>query len=321
VGFHFAWNLDLRDPRIKHVFALMLPVTIGLGVINFDLVINSTLGSLVSAQAPRAIDAAFRIYMLPQGMFSVALATVLFPALSRFAAREDFDGLRNTLATGMRQIFLTLLPAAVLTAVLATPITRLIYQRGAFGASSTDLVSEALFWFSFSLPFAGVNLLLTRTFFSLQQPWKPTALAAGNLVANGIVSLALYKPFGIAGLVIGTAVASLGMTIGQSWYLSRELGSLQGRQTLTSIGGMAVASGLLGATAWTVWALLDYWLGRSTIAQIISVGTGIGAGVIVYWWAVRFLLIEEAEQIRRLVAPRLRAIRASWRDRRGPRRP
>ena len=63
----------------------MLPVTLGLGLINFDLLINSTLGSLVSEQAPRAIDAAFRIYMLPQGMFSVAIATVLFPALSRFA--------------------------------------------------------------------------------------------------------------------------------------------------------------------------------------------------------------------------------------------
>ena len=64
----------------------MLPVTIGLGVINFDLLINSILGTLVSDQAPRAIDAAFRIYMLPQGMFCVAIATVLFPTLSRLAA-------------------------------------------------------------------------------------------------------------------------------------------------------------------------------------------------------------------------------------------
>ena len=63
--------------------------------------------------------------------------------------------------------------------MLAEPITRLVYQRGAFGAGSTDEVSEALFWFSFSLPFSGANLLLTRTFFSLQRPWFPTALAGG----------------------------------------------------------------------------------------------------------------------------------------------
>src|SRR3712207_5330349 len=113
LGFRVALKVDLRDPRVKEVLLLMLPVTIGLGLINFNLLINSMLGSLVSENAPRAIDAAFRIYMLPQGMFSVAVATVLFPALSRLAARGDKDGMRTLAATGMRQIFLLLIPAAV----------------------------------------------------------------------------------------------------------------------------------------------------------------------------------------------------------------
>ena len=111
VGFHFEWAFDWRDPHVTRVFRLMLPVTIGLGVINFDLLINSSLGTLVSEEAPRAIDAAFRIYMLPQGMFSVALATVLFPTLCRFAANHDLPGLRRTMASGARQIYLLLIPA------------------------------------------------------------------------------------------------------------------------------------------------------------------------------------------------------------------
>src|SRR6185369_13184699 len=119
---------DWRDERVKRVMKLMIPVTLGLGIINFDLLINSSLGTLVSESAPRAIDAAFRIYMLPQGMFSVALATVLFPTLSRFAAVHDLPGLRRTMASGARQIYLLLIPAAVFTAVLATPIVRLVYE-------------------------------------------------------------------------------------------------------------------------------------------------------------------------------------------------
>src|SRR5919201_4106990 len=87
LGFHLELSFSFRDERVRKVLRLMLPVTIGLGLINFNVLINSTLGSLVSEGAPRAIDAAFRIYMLPQGMFSVAVATVLFPALSRLAAR------------------------------------------------------------------------------------------------------------------------------------------------------------------------------------------------------------------------------------------
>src|ERR671920_2108838 len=91
-----------RDPRVKRVLQLMLPVSLGLGVINVDLVINSSIGTLIDTGAPRAIDAAFRIYMLPQGMFSVAVATVLFPQLSRLAARKDYAGLQAVTGVGIR---------------------------------------------------------------------------------------------------------------------------------------------------------------------------------------------------------------------------
>jgi putative peptidoglycan lipid II flippase len=307
IDFRFALGGSWRDPRIRQVLTLMLPVTIGLGVINFDLVINSSLGSLVSDQAPRAIDAAFRIYMLPQGMFSVALATVLFPTLSRYAAREDMDGLRATMATGVRQIFLLLIPAAAFTLVLATPIVRLVFQHGAFDAGSTHRVSKALFWFSFSLPFAGVNLLLTRTFFSIQRPWIPTALATGNLIVNALISLALYKPFGISGLVIGTAVASAGMTLTQAYYLRRELhGRLEGGRTVVAVAQMSMAAAALGAVSYLVWWALDSALGRSIPAQIVSVAAAAVAGFAVYAAAVRVLRIPEARRIEQAVAGRLR---------------
>jgi len=307
IDFRLAVAFDWRDERVRRVLRLMVPVTIGLGVINFDLLINSTLGTLVSRQAPRSIDAAFRIYMLPQGMFSVALATVLFPALSRFAARRDYAGLRATAANGMRQIFLLLTPAAAFTIALATPIVRLVYEHGEFGPADTDRVALALFWFSFSLPFAGANLLLTRSFFSLQRPWIPTALATGNMALNAGVSLALYRPFGIAGLVIGTAVASIGMTMGQWWWLRRELhGSLEGRRTVLALAQITGAAALLGGAAWVVWAALDDVLGRSVPAQLVSVGLAIAAGSAIYAGAVLRAGLPEAEQILTLLAGRLR---------------
>jgi putative peptidoglycan lipid II flippase len=307
IDFKFRLGGSWRDPRIRQVLTLMLPVTIGLGVINFDLVINSSLGSLVSEQAPRSIDAAFRIYMLPQGMFSVALATVLFPTLSRYAARRDLDGLRATMAVGVRQIFLLLIPAAAFTLALATPIVRLVFQHGAFDARSTHRVATALFWFSFSLPFAGVNLLLTRTFFSLQRPWIPTALATGNLVVNALISLALYKPFGIAGLVIGTAVASAGMTASQAYYLRRELhGRLEGGRTVLAVARMTLAAGALGGVAYATWWGLDAGLGRTIPAQIVSVSLAAFAGFAVYAATVLMLGIPEARRLEQVVAGRLR---------------
>jgi putative peptidoglycan lipid II flippase len=306
LGFRLQFSLHFRDPRVRQVLRLMLPVTIGLGLINFNLLINSTLGSLVSDDAPRAIDAAFRIYMLPQGMFSVAIATVLFPALSRLAARKDFDGLRALTANGMRQVFLLLIPAAAATLALATPITRLIYQHGAFGPGSTDLVASGLFWFSFSLPFSGVNLLLTRTFFSLQRPWITTGIAALNLAVNVVVSVALYKPFGIPGIVVGTGASSAAMTLAQMHFLRRELhGRLEARRTAVVVVQLIGASALLAGAAYGTWRLLDAALGRGLFGQVASVGAGLTVGAFVYASAVHLLRIPEARQIERLLAGRV----------------
>jgi putative peptidoglycan lipid II flippase len=306
LGFHLELSFSFRDERVRKVLLLMLPVTIGLGLINFNVLINSTLGSLVSDQAPRAIDAAFRIYMLPQGVFSVAIATVLFPALSRFAARRDYDGLRALLANGMRQIFLLLIPAAAATLALSEPITRLIYEHGSFGQSSTDLVSSALFWFSFSLPFSGVNLLLTRTFFSLQRPWITTGIAALNLTVNVAVSVALYSPFGIAGIVIGTGVSSAVMTLAQMYFLRRELhGRLDARRTLIAVVQISIGAALLAGASYGTWYLLDEALGVGLIAQLVTVGVALLVGFVVYALAVHALRIPEARQIERFVRGRL----------------
>jgi len=307
LDFHFVPKVDIRDPRVMQVLALMLPVTLSLGLINFNMLINSSLGSAVSDQAPRAIDAAFRIYMLPQGMFSVAVATVLFPALSRLANKRDYDGLRRLTCTGTRQIYLLLIPCAACTLVLAEPITRLVYERGEFDAESTALVAEALFWFSFSLPFAGANLLLTRTFFSLRRPWLPTGLGAATLLLNAAVAFALYQPFGIAGIVFATAVASAAMTFGQSRYLRRELGgSLEGRATLDAVTRILLASTLLAAVAYGLYLVLDPLCGRSLAGQVVSVGGALTAGLAAYAYTVLALRVPEAQQIRDAVVRRLR---------------
>jgi putative peptidoglycan lipid II flippase len=306
IDFRLQMSIDWHDPRIRQVFTLMLPVTIGLGIVNLDQLINSVFGTLVSDEAPRAIDNAFRIYMLPQGLFSVAVATVLFPTLSRMASLRQVGPMRRAIGVGMRQINLLLIPASVFILVLTTPIVRLVFERGSFNHRSTELVSIALFWFAFSLPFGGINLLLTRVFFAVQRPWIPTRLAAINIVVDIVVSVGLYKPLGIAGLIIGTVLANALMT----WLLLSQLrkgfnGRLEGAQTTMITARIALASILLGAVSWPVWWVLNMLFGGSLPAQIVSVSVAGVAGVFVYVRAVFAMHIPEAHQVHRLIMAQL----------------
>jgi putative peptidoglycan lipid II flippase len=293
-------TIDWHMPEVRRVLLLMLPVTLSLGLINFDLLLNSIVGTLISEQAPAAIDKAFRIYMLPQGIFSVAVATVTFPTLARFAARQEWTNLRSTMANGMRQILLLLIPAAAAVLVLSVPMTRLIYQRGEFDAAQTHLVAQALFWFAFSLPFNGLYLMLTRTFFSLQRPWVPTVVAGSNLVVDLVFSFALYSPFGIGGVVAATVIATVSSVVAQAVILRRQLDGLE-LTRLMGTGVRVLASAvLLAGVSYLVWYGLDQALGRSTIAQITSLGAGLAAGFAVYFGAVIALRVPEARQIMRL---------------------
>jgi putative peptidoglycan lipid II flippase len=302
--FRFTFNFDWRHPGLRRVLWLMLPVTISLGLINFNLLINSFFGSLVSDQAPAAIDKAFRIYQLPQGIFSVAIATVLFPTLARFASAGEIDNLRATMANGMRQILFVLLPAAAAILALSDPIIRLIYQRGEFDAAETAVVATALFWFAFSLPTNGLYLLQTRTFFSLQRPWQATALAVIDLVISAVAALALYKPFGVGGIVAGTGIGTSAAVVAQAVILRREFGGLELGRLFSTASRIAIASAALAGVGWLVWDLLDETLGRGLLGQIVSLGVGLAAGGVVYVAAAKLLRVAELEQITRLLRRR-----------------
>jgi putative peptidoglycan lipid II flippase len=204
-----------------------------------------------------------------------------------------------------------LLPAAAFTLVLAEPITRLLYERGAFGADETDRVASALIWFSLSLPFSGANLLLTRTFFSLQRPWVPTRIAVLSLAVNAVVSVALYEPFGIPGIVLGTVVSTAATTVAMALALRRELaGRLEAGTTGLAVAKMTLASAALAIAAYGTWALVDGVLGDTLVAQALAVGLALAVGTAVYAAGVLAARIDEARYLARLVSERAQALRA-----------
>ncbi|WP_249009981.1 murein biosynthesis integral membrane protein MurJ [Conexibacter sp. DBS9H8] len=306
IDFRLQFSVDWRNPLVRQVFALMLPVTIGLGIANLDALINSSFGALVNAGGPRAIQNAFLIYMLPQGIFSVAITTVRFPTLARQASRRDARGMRHSLAGGIRQINLLLIPSAVGILLLAAPIVQLLFQHGVFTHADTLECALALRWFAVALPFSGVNLLLTRTFFALQRPWLPARYAAINMTVDIIVSVALYRPFGVAGLVVGTLSANLVMVILQLRRLQIGFnGRLDLAQTRMITARILLAALLCGLVARVVWSAVASVLGDSIPAQLIAVGLAIVLAGAFYAWAVTRMRIPEARQLQTLLSRRL----------------
>jgi putative peptidoglycan lipid II flippase len=299
--------LDWRDPAVRRVFKLMLPVTLGLGLINVNAVIDTFFAArfIDPNLGPRAIQTAFLVYMLPQGMFSVAIATVLFPTLSRLASRGDLRGFADSVSSGLRQIVFLLAPTAVVSAVLAEPIIRILYQRGQWHPAQTPVVAAALAAFSAGLVFNGAMLMLNRAFFSLQSNWVPTVVALGNLVLNALLDFAFYR-FGIWGIPLATAVCNIAATVALVILLRRRLGRVDGTAIGATASKVVVASAFVAVAAYVVWQPLDSALGRSFGAQVVSLGAALLASAGVYFLACRLLRVRELQALSTLRG-RLRA--------------
>ena len=297
--------IDWRDPAVKRVLTLMLPVTLTIGLINVSAVVDTLFASrlLDPELAPAAIDKAFRLYMLPQGMFSVAVTVVLFPTLSRLAARGDAPGLRRSLDGGIRQIAFLLIPSALVTIVLAEPIVRLVYQRGEFTSADTTVVAQCLQAFSIGLVFNGWMLILTRGFYAVQTNWLPTAVALGVVGLNAVFDALFYR-LGIWGIPLATSVVNVVGTVTLVVLMRRRIGFASVRDSGRSIARISAASVLGAVAALFVWFVVDAWLGKAIAAQVVSVGAGLVAAAFAYLGSARVFGAEELNALLLLRARR-----------------
>ncbi|MGH3134406.1 MAG: murein biosynthesis integral membrane protein MurJ [Gaiellaceae bacterium] len=297
--------IDWRDPAVRRVLSLMLPVTLTIGLINVNFVVDTFFASrlLDPELAPAAIDKAFRLYMLPQGIFAVAVTTVLFPTLSRLAAREDHAGLRRALDGGVRQIAFLLVPAGLVSIVLADPIVRLVYERGEFTPESTTVVADCLQAFSIGLVFNGWMLFLNRSFYAVQTNWVPTAIALGAVGLNAGLDAVLYR-LGIWGIPLATATVNVVAAAVLIVMMHRRIGLQHVRRTSAVVLRIAIAGGVAAAAAFLAWYALDDTLGESVGGQLVAVGGGLVAAGVAYAGVARLLGVRELEALLLLRARR-----------------
>lgn len=297
--------LDWRDPAVRRVLALMLPVTLTIGLINVNFFVDTLFASrlLDPELAPAAIDKAFRLYMLPQGIFAVAVTTVLFPTLSRLAARGDEAGLRRALDGGFRQIAFLLIPASLVSIALADPIVRLVYERGEFTAADTAVVADCLQAFSLGLVFNGWMLILNRSFYAVQTNWTPTLIALGAVGINAALDAVFYR-LGVWGIPLATASVNVVAATTLLVMMRRRIGLEHVGRTLVIVLRIVAAAAVAAGAALLVWYAVDAWLGRSFGAQVVSVGGGLAAATIGYVAASRALGIRELDTLLLLRARR-----------------
>ena len=279
-----------RSAPLRQILALMGPTVFGSAIYLVNMAVARLVGLSLNDSAVAVLNLATRLMELPIGVFAVAISTVVFPLIAKYAAAGDGTRLAEAYQKGMRLILVINVPAAIGLTVLAVPIIRLLFERGAFGARDTAMMVPVLAVYAVGLPFfAFVNLIL-RAFYARKDTATPVRAALLSFVVNLGLSLALMEWLGTVGLAVAGNIA----VVAQAAYLQRRLAAghdgLRFSHLWGDLGKIAVAGAAMGglvAGGWWAWTRMvppTSWGDATGLVVLIGLGAGSYAGLL---WAMR----------------------------------
>ncbi len=283
IGYVFRPDFLWRDEGVKAILRLMGPSVIAASTTQVNVLVNSVFASELGNGPTYWLTIAFRLMMLPLGIFGVALSTVALPLLARMVAIGNITAFRSELARGMRLAFVMTIPASVGLILLAEPIISVLYQHHRFTAHQTAEAAGALRFYALGLCGYAALKVLVQAFYAIDRrktPMVVSFIAVGlNLLLNWIFTV--HLGWGHRGLAFSTACVATTNFLILYALMRHHLGRLESRTMLGLLTKLAIASGVLAAVCWAGahfllagWATERFWPKFGSLIVVIAVGSG-----------------------------------------------
>ena len=295
---------DWTHPGLRRMVALILPVILGLGVIQLNVALDRIIAEFCvpGSGANSALFFGNRLIQFPLGVFGLALATAAFPTFARHVAAGDEKGLVQNVNMALRTALFIALPCVAVTLALNGPIVRLVYERGAFSPAATIRTARVLFYYGMGLWAFCIIHVLVRAFHALQDTRTPVKVAAAMVGLNLALNLALVWPMREAGLALSSSISAVGNVALLAILLRKRLGPLGGNAIFLSAAKCGLAAAAGGLSGYKAAALTGHAVGPLA-GQIISLASGIAVSLLVFLavgWLLRTRELQEfARALRR----------------------
>ncbi|MCH9663070.1 MAG: murein biosynthesis integral membrane protein MurJ [Gammaproteobacteria bacterium] len=281
-------SLTLRDPGVREVARLMGPRVLGLFFVQLHFLVNTTLASGLAEGSVSALNYAWLLMLLPQGVFAQAIATAVFPTFAAQVAAQQPDAMRRTFGQTLRMVLFLTIPAAVGLYVLRVPLVQALLERGQFSAESTQMVAFALQFYAIGLVAHATVEIMVRAFYALHDTWTPVVAGIGAMTLNIVLCLWWVGWLGYGGLALANSVATSLEMLVLVWLLRRRMNGLDERRLLMSIVRAVLAAAVMGGA-------IGLWLAFAGGNAWLSASGGIGVAALTYG-AVSLLLKSEELQ-------------------------
>lgn len=279
----------LSDPAVRKSLALMVPLLLGTGINQVNVLLGRLFASFLAAGSQSYLYYGQRVVEIPQGMFAIAVASAALPSLAALHQRGDFDKARSTLAFSVRLILFVSIPAAVAIASLAEPIICVLFGRGEFGSGQVQLTAASLSIMALSVWAVASLHPLIRMFHAIGDTRTPVFCAGLNLATFATVSLLTMGSWGHVGIAVGLSSATCVQLTALTLLLQKRLQGMHLAEIAKSAARSLAAAGVMAAVVYDL-ARFGRWErgGNDPLNLGVLAGCTI-AGIIIYLLTARLL--------------------------------
>ncbi len=304
-GVRYTPSLTISDPGVREVARLMGPRVLGLFFVQMQFLVNTILASGLATGSLSALNYAWLLMLLPQGIFARSLATATFPTFAAQYAAGLHNEMRTTFGRTLRTVFFLSIPAAVGLIVLGQPLIRVLLERGQFTAESTALVAYTLQFYAVGLVAHSGLEIVVRAFYALHDTWTPVIFGIGAMMLNIFFSILWVEPLGFGGLALANSVATSLEMIVLLLLLNRRMDGIEARRLLSSVIRSLSAALVMGLAAyfWLQW--VNGAVFGPTIERWLAAIGGVALSALVYALMSLILRNEEMQGVIVLVRNRV----------------
>ncbi|WP_300408255.1 murein biosynthesis integral membrane protein MurJ [Lagierella sp.] len=253
-GFKWTKVFDTKEPEIRGMLIMAIPVIIGVSVNQLNVIVDKNLATLIMGERGiNVMEYASRLSELVNGIVIISVSTVMYPILSKFAGQKRIGDFKDSIIDTFTSMFILVIPAMVGLIVLAEPIVRFIYEGGNFTREDTLLTAPVLMIYSAGLVAIALRDILFKSYYSLKDTKTPTKNTMFMIAMNIVVSVVSSRFLGLTGLALGTTVAAYFGAILLYFNLKKKIGEFSKVNILmVETFKITIASIVMGGVAYFV---------------------------------------------------------------------
>lgn len=305
-GYKFKPTIDLKDEYLKKMLWLVIPVFIGVAVNQVNTMVDRSLASGLGDGVITALNNANRLNLFVMGLFIATLGSVIYPTLSKLSSENNKEKFAESVANSVNCVNLLVMPATIGAIVLATPVVRILFERGAFDDKSTALTATALVFYSVGMVGFGLRDILSKVFYSLKDTKTPMVNGMIAVVLNIVLNIALVKVMGHGGLALATSLSAIICIFLLFRSLKKKIGYYGQDKIRATFIKTLIASLVMGVVTYFVYKFLFGVLGLGFIQEAISLGVSIGIGGVIYLALIIVFKVEEVNMAIDMIKKKLK---------------